>query len=130
MGVYIRCVIWNEKYVYIRVILYTLYVELFSDTTFIQNELNTLLKQIFKTYIINYTKIPARFNLQAQNDVDNKNKEIPRGCNGHRIHSNRPPYIFTDVHFAPSSYNYAKYAKPYLLFSFYEFLFPSYHIDI
>ena len=40
-----------------------------------------------------------------------KNQEIRKECNGYRILLNRRPYIFTDVHFALSSYNYAKYAK-------------------
>ena len=47
-----------------------------------------------------------------------KNQEIRKECNGHRILLNRQPYIFTDVHFALSSYNYAKYAKIDFLFGF------------
>ena len=45
-----------------------------------------------------------------------ENQEIRKECNGRRIHSNRQPYIFTDVHFALSSYNYAKYARIFFLY--------------
>ena len=47
-----------------------------------------------------------------------KIKKPRKESNGHHTLLSQHPYIFTDVHFALSSYNYAKYAKMDFLFVF------------
>ena len=47
-----------------------------------------------------------------------KIKKPRKESNGHHTLLSQHPYIFTDVHFALSSYNYAKYAKIDFLFVF------------